>query len=111
MGVGALAAAVVRHYRRPGVVPQPLIAGVEPVAAACVLESLRAGRIIEVPGPHESIMAGLNCGVPSLVAWPLVSTGIDLAIAVEDEQARQAMRLLASAGVVAGETGAAGVAG
>ena len=45
------------------------------------------------------------------VAWPLVSRGVDLAVAVDDESARQAMRLLASEGIVAGETGAAGVAG
>lgn len=111
MGVGALAAAVVQNYRRSDASTTPLIACVEPLSAACVLESLKAGRIVEVPGPHISIMAGLNCGVPSVVAWPLVSDGLDIAIAVEDEQAREAMRLLASAGVVAGETGAAGVAG
>jgi len=111
MGVGALAGAVVQHYRRDGVDPVPVIAGVEPVAAACVLESLRAGRVSEVAGPHNSIMAGLNCGVPSVVAWPWVSAGLDVAVAVEDERAREAMRMLASAGVVAGETGAAGVAG
>jgi diaminopropionate ammonia-lyase len=111
MGVGALAAAVVQHYRRLGVEPEPLIVGVEPLVAACVLKSLRAGHMIEVPGPHNSIMAGLNCGLPSHIAWPLVSTGIDLAVAVEDERAREAMRLLALEGLVAGETGAAGVAG
>lgn len=108
MGVGALAAAAIRHYRRPG---GPLILGVEPARAACVLASLEAGRIVEVPGPHDSIMAGLNCGAPSLIAWPLLRRGLDAAVAVEDELAREAMRLLAAEGVVAGETGAAGVAG
>jgi diaminopropionate ammonia-lyase len=56
-------------------------------------------------------MAGLNCGEPSMLAWPIVSAGIDAFIAVEDERAREAMRLLARSGVVAGETGAAGLAG
>jgi diaminopropionate ammonia-lyase len=56
-------------------------------------------------------MAGLNCGAPSLVAWPIVSAGIDLFIAIDDEQARRGMRDLAAAGIVAGETGAAGTAG
>jgi diaminopropionate ammonia-lyase len=37
--------------------------------------------------------------------------GIDAFVAVEDEQARAAMRLLAGAGVVSGESGAAGLAG
>ncbi len=72
---------------------------------------MRAGRMVEVPGPHDSIMAGLNCGAPSPVAWPVVSAGIDLFMAVEDERARQAMRALAADGIVAGETGAAGAAG
>jgi diaminopropionate ammonia-lyase len=56
-------------------------------------------------------MAGLNCGRPSPLAWPLVRDGLHAAIAVEDERAREAMRLLAAGGVVAGESGAAGLAG
>jgi diaminopropionate ammonia-lyase len=111
MGVGAFASAVVRHYRRPGVAAPPCIAGVEPADAACVLASLRAGRLAEVPGPHRSIMAGLNCGLPSLIAWPTLRAGLDAALAVGDEAARGAMRDLAGAGLVAGETGAAGLAG
>jgi diaminopropionate ammonia-lyase len=109
MGVGALAAAVIGHYRRRA--GGPAIVGVEPTRAACVLESVRVGTIVAVPGPHESIMAGLNCDSPSLIAWPLLLHGLDLLVAVDDERARQAMRDLASAGLTAGETGAAGLAG
>ena len=76
-----------------------------------MLASMEAGEIASVPGPHDSIMAGLNCGRPSIVAWPIVSSGIDAFIAVEDERAREAMRALARAGIVAGETGGAGLAG
>ncbi len=83
----------------------------EPARAACMLASIEAGRIVQVPGPHDSIMSGLNCGVPSAIAWPVVSRGIDAFIAIEDEWARVAMRLLAEEGIVAGECGAAGVAG
>jgi diaminopropionate ammonia-lyase len=60
-----------------------------------------------VPGPHHSIMVGLNCGLPSPVAWPRVSTGVDWMLSIGDERARQGMRELADSGVVAGETGAA----
>jgi diaminopropionate ammonia-lyase len=56
-------------------------------------------------------MAGLNCGRPSLVAWPTVSRGIDVLAAVDDDPAREAMRLTASSGIVSGETGAAGLGG
>jgi diaminopropionate ammonia-lyase len=110
-GVGALAAAVVTHYRQPTRSLQPAILSVEPTRAACMLASVEAGEIVSVPGPHDSIMAGLNCGRPSIVAWPLVSTGIEAFIAVPDERAREAMRALARAGIVAGETGGSGVAG
>jgi diaminopropionate ammonia-lyase len=110
IGVGALAAACARHYRRAGLERRPALLGVEPLAAACVLASMRAGRIVSVPGPHDSIMVGLNCGTPSLIAWPDMAA-IDLFVAVEDERARQAMRELAGAGIVAGETGASALAG
>lgn len=111
IGVGALAAAVVRHYRRPDAAPQPFILGVEPTHAACVLASMEAGRIVQIPGPHDSIMSGLNCGLPSAIAWPLVSRGIDAFVAIDDERAREGMRALAAEGIVAGECGAAGLAG
>lgn len=111
MGVGGLATAAIWRYRRPDLANAPKVVGVEPLAAACVLESARAGRMVEVPGPHRSIMGGLCCGVPSLVAWPILSAGIDLFVAIDDDWARIAMRALAGAGVVSGETGSAGLAG
>jgi len=111
VGVGAFAAAVVRHFRSPGVSTRPKLMSVEPARADCLLESVAAGRIVSVPGPHDSIMSGLNCGRPSLVAWPAVSRGIDLLLAVDDGPAREAMRLAAGSGVVSGETGAAGLGG
>jgi diaminopropionate ammonia-lyase len=105
-GVGALAAALVRHGS-----PDAKILSVEPNSAACGLAAAAAGKIVTVPGPHDSIMAGLNCGRASLIAWPIVSRGIDAFIAIPDERAREAMRRLARIGIVAGETGAAGLAG
>jgi diaminopropionate ammonia-lyase len=111
IGVGAFAAAVTRHFRSPGVSPRPTILGVEPARAACALASAEAGEPVHLPGPHDSIMAGLNCGTPSVVAWPAVSRGIDVFVEIEDRWSREAMRMLAGAGVVSGETGAAGLAG
>jgi diaminopropionate ammonia-lyase len=110
LGVGALGAAAVRHFRRPGALPTTML-GVEPERAACVLASMEAGEVITIPGPHDSIMAGLNCGTPSMVAWPWVSTGFDAYVAIDDEGAREGMRALDRVGVVAGETGAAGFGG
>jgi diaminopropionate ammonia-lyase len=111
IGVGALAAAGVRHYRRPDLKPRPQILGVEPTHAACVLASIEAGGLTLLPGPHDSIMSGLNAGLPSEVAWPWVSNGIDTFIAVDDRRALEAIDLLQRDGIAAGETGAAGLAG
>jgi diaminopropionate ammonia-lyase len=112
IGVGALAAAVVRHYWSAGPAGErPRLIGVEPTSAACVLESVAAGEIITLDHPQDSIMAGLNCATPSLIAWPTVSRGIDAYVAVPDARVPEAMRLLAADGIVAGETGAGGLAG
>jgi diaminopropionate ammonia-lyase len=111
VGVGAFAAAVTRHFRSPRASPRPKVMSVEPASADCLLQSVEAGSIVSVPGPHDSIMSGLNCGRPSLVAWPTVSRGIDLLVAVDDEPAHEAIRLAADSGVVSGETGAAGLSG
>ena len=107
MGVGSLAAAAVRHY---GGGPARIL-GVEPLAAACVMASIERGEMTTVPGPHESTMGGLNCGRPSTVAWPDLSTGLDGVIAIDDATARSAIERLAAIGVVAGPSGAAGLGG
>jgi diaminopropionate ammonia-lyase len=110
MGVGALAAATVGHVRTTAG-ETPTIVVVEPLTAACGLRSAEAGEVVEVPGPHRSIMAGLNCGLVSELAWPTVAAGVDWFVAVADDTAEQAMCDLATIGVTAGETGAAGLAG
>jgi diaminopropionate ammonia-lyase len=106
MGVGALAAAAVEHGASGAA-----IVVVEPVDAACGLASAIAGRPAAVPGPHRSIMAGLNCGNVSIVAWPVIEHGVDAFVTVADAAAEDAMRALARVGIVAGETGAAALAG
>ncbi len=106
VGVGAFAASMVSHFHG-----RARLVAVEPSRADCVLASVEAGRPITIPGPQDSIMSGLNCGAPSLVAWPVVSTGIDWLAAVDDGDAESAMRLLAADGIVSGESGAAGLAG
>jgi diaminopropionate ammonia-lyase len=111
IGVGALAAAAVRHYRRAALRSQPALLGVEPLGADCVLRSAKTGQLRTLEQFQPSIMAGLNCETPSLVAWPLVSAGMDAFVAIGDDAVRRAMRDLASCGVVAGETGAAALAG
>jgi diaminopropionate ammonia-lyase len=106
IGVGALAAALARQF---GSLAHMI--GVEPIDAACAFAAVEAGAIVDVPGPHRSIMAGLNCGRVSLIAWPVISSGLETFLAIRDADAREAMRLLADAGIESGESGAAGLAG
>ncbi|UCF68022.1 MAG: diaminopropionate ammonia-lyase [Acidobacteriota bacterium] len=114
VGVGSLAAAAVRHFRHSGrqggAQPQRIVS-IEPLGAACLLRSIAAGRPVSVAGAHGSMMAGLNCGTVSSLAWPVLENGIDAAVGLEDEWAAEAMRALAEIGLAAGESGAASAAG
>jgi diaminopropionate ammonia-lyase len=112
LGVGALGASAgtcLRAGREPGDVP--VLVGVEPESAACVVAAVKAGHLVEVPGPHDSIMAGLNCGLASMLALPTVTATFDAFLAIDDDRCRQAIRALADAGLDVGETGAAALAG
>jgi diaminopropionate ammonia-lyase len=108
IGVGAFAAAVAGHYRRTAA--RPMLVGAEPISAACVMESARAGRPVTLEGPQHSIMAGLNCGTPSPIAWPTVSAAFDLFVTVSDDEDIDAMRTFHRNGIISGESGAAALA-
>jgi diaminopropionate ammonia-lyase len=56
-------------------------------------------------------MAGLNCGLASTLALPMVMATFDALVAVDDDRAEQAVRTLSAAGLDVGETGAAALAG
>jgi diaminopropionate ammonia-lyase len=105
IGVGSFATAMVRRFAGTRMI------GVEPATAACALASIEAGELAEVPGPHTSVMAGLNCGRVSPLAWPALARGIEAFAAIGDAWAYEAVALLAVDGIVAGESGAAGLAG
>lgn len=107
VGVGSLALAAVRH----SAAGDARLVAVEPDDADCVRRSLLAGEPVTVPGPHRTHMAGLSCGTPNAAAWPELAARLDAAVSVEDPAAEAAMRDLAAAGIAAGATGAASVAG
>ncbi len=107
VGVGALAAAAVRHFAQ---LPTQVVA-IEPVGAECVTRSLRAGERITVPGPQHSEMVGLNCGTPSFSTWPLLQAQLRASLVISDDPMHDAMRRLASQGIAVGETGAAALGG
>ncbi|HEY2519664.1 MAG TPA: pyridoxal-phosphate dependent enzyme [Streptosporangiaceae bacterium] len=108
-GVGSLAEAVVRHYRRPAPA-HPGVLTVEPGTAACVLASLTAGQASTVT-TAATVMAGLNCGTVSSSAWPVLRSGCDAAVAVSDQDALRAVTDLGRLGVSSGPSGAATLAG
>lgn len=108
-GVGGVAAAVAVQMRTR-VQPMPALVVVEPDQAACLLLSTEAGRATTAPGALDTIMAGLACGEPSLLAWQELDRSAAAFMAIPDAAAIDAMRLLASHGITSGESGAAGLA-
>jgi diaminopropionate ammonia-lyase len=109
-GVGSLAQAGVTHYRSRADSGATSLLTVEPGVAACVLASLARGEPGTITtGP--TTMAGLNCGTPSMLAWPYLRDGLDAAVAVANGDADAAARDLAVCGIPAGPCGGAALAG
>lgn len=115
-GVGGIAAATAAHFSIVFGNDRPFFTVVEPAQAACLLESARAGQIVKVPHDRPTVMAMLECYEPSLVAWRILSRLADAFMTVEDDEAVAMMKELAypvdgDPAIVAGESGAVGLAG
>ena len=91
MGVGALAAAVVEHYSATA-----QIIAVEPLTRR-VRVAFRRGRATGVRRRARTTRSWpASTAAPCrVVAWPTVSRGVDLFVAIGDRAAEQAMRDLA----------------
>jgi diaminopropionate ammonia-lyase len=109
-GVGGAAAAVSIHMRAR-FKPSPALVVVEPDRAACLLASAEVGDRTAIRGDLDTLMAGLACGEPSLLAWQELERAAAAFMAIPDEAAVDTMRLLAQHGIESGESGAAGLAG
>jgi diaminopropionate ammonia-lyase len=110
-GVGGAAAAVSVQLRaRFGNACRIVVA--EPERAACLLASAEAGELTTVPGELDTLMAGLACGEPSLLAWQELERGAFAFMALSDDSAVDCMNLLAKRErkIVAGESAVAGLA-
>ncbi len=110
-GVGGVAAAVAAQMRaRFGAGPRVIVA--EPDKAACLLASAEAGAPVTVPGDLDTLMAGLACGEPSLLAWQELERSAFAFCSVTDDSAVACMKVLAARKppVVAGESAVAGLA-
>lgn len=115
-GVGGFAASIAGHLsERLGQGKVKAIV-VEPDRAACVFASAKAGQHISIPHGEPTVMAMLECDTPSLVAWRILEKTASAFMTVGEDDAKAAMRVLAfpqrsEPPIVAGESGAAGLAG
>jgi diaminopropionate ammonia-lyase len=115
-GVGGIAAAVAGHFTNRYGEQRPRIIVVEPIAADCIFRSIAAGRPTAIEGSVETVMACLAAGEVSPVAWPYLKWSVDDVIALPENAAPAAMRLLAEGvgsdqPLVSGESGCVAVAG
>ncbi len=108
-GVGGLAAAVAAHVRLYWDV-QPQIIVVEPTAAPCLLESIKAGEMMSVPGPLSN-MGRLDCKDASLIAYQALEQDADVFVTITDEEASAAAAVLADHDLPTTPSGAASFAG
>lgn len=115
-GVGGMAAGIASYLWELYGAQRPTFVVVEPVQADCLYQSAIAGQAAKATGSVDSVMAGLACGESSPLAWQFLQPCVDFFMTIEDDEAVGAMRRLAAGSVrdipvVAGESGAAGLAG
>ncbi len=94
-GVGGMAAAMVAGIARyVNYIPKIII--VEPENAACVLESIRAGKIQKISIKKESLMGGMSCDEVSLVPWEILKNSVNFCVTVSDDYIAKTVKSLAN---------------
>lgn len=83
----------------------------EPEAADCIYRSGSAGEMVTVGGSLNSIMAGLACGEPNPVTWPVLRDCSRAFASVSDSVSATGMRILGNPligdpRIISGESGA-----
>lgn len=111
LGVGALAASAGDYFRVERFSADLCLVGVEPIGSPCFVESVAADRRVAMSDPAPSIMEGIARGLPSPLAWDVVSATFDAFVAITDEQASAAVERLAEHGIAASPAGAAALGG
>ncbi len=106
---GAMVAGSVRYLKNT-----PKIIVIEPDSAACVMESIKSGKIEKVNIKKESLMGGMSCGEPSLVPWQILKKSVNNCMSLPDDDIGKAMKLFSNASfgddkIIAGENSAPGV--
>jgi diaminopropionate ammonia-lyase len=106
---GAMVAGIARYLKN---VPETIV--VEPDSAACVMESIKTGRIEKIDIKRESLMGGMSCGEVSLIPWEILKNSVKFCISLPDDDIAKTMRLLGNSSfskekIIAGENSAPGV--
>ena len=106
---GAMVAGIARYLQN---IPETII--VEPDSAACVMESIKTGKIEKIDIKRESLMGGMSCGEVSLVPWEILKNSVKYCISLPDDDIAKTMKLLGNASfsnekIIAGENSAPGV--
>ncbi len=112
-GVGAMAGGVLGALKCVYRDNLPCASIVEPDQAACIFESMHQNDNLPhtAVGSGETIMAGLNCGEPCQITWPILRDFADFYFACPDSVAARGMRVLAAPmpgdqPITSGESGA-----
>ncbi|MBV7314056.1 diaminopropionate ammonia-lyase [Shewanella sp. NIFS-20-20] len=110
-GVGAMAGGILGYFADKLGADNFSTIIAEPRAADCIYRSGAAGDMVAVGGELNSIMAGLACGEPNPVTWPILKQCSTFFASVEDNVTATGMRVLGNplAGdtpIISGESGA-----
>ena len=106
---GAMVAGIARYLKNI-----PITIVVEPDSAACVMESIKSGKIEKIDIKRESLMGGMSCGEVSLVPWEILKNSVKYCVSLPDDDIAKTMRLLGNSSfsdekIIAGENSAPGV--
>ena len=112
-GVGSWAASIINYILKQWDTP-PICVGVEPNNARCLYESIKAGDRVSFKSRNQTIMAGLDCGTVSTLAWKILKHSLTGVVTISDEVSKLAMRRLAfplsnDPIIISGESGASGL--
>jgi len=112
-GVGGMAAAMVAGIARY-LDNVPIIIVVEPENAACVLESIKVGKIEKISIKNESLMGGMSCDEVSMVPWEILKNSVSHCVTVSDNYIAKTIKSLAkcefsSEKIVGGECSTPGI--
>ena len=106
---GAMVAGIARYLKNV-----PITIVVEPDSAACVMESIKSGKIEKIDIKRESLMGGMSCGEVSLVPWEILKNSVKHCVSLPDDDIAKTMRLLGNSSfsdekIIAGENSAPGL--